>query len=330
MPKISVIVAAYNAEKTLRRCVDSILRQTYRDFELLIINDGSSDSTRIIAEEYANRDGRVHLINKKNGGVSSARNVAIKEAKGDYITFVDSDDYIDDDTYEVCMKYVEEYQADAVIFGYYYEQGKKLIPFNYDKEITVYDSKQVIEKIARGQDISTLMQNKIWKKSLFDGIIFPEGQIYEDADRIYYIVSHGEKFVKLDCAKYHWTQNPNSITHRAFSRKKLDEIKALESMINFFSDDDLELKNVKRVHKLKKYEEIIDTMNVLNLENDILYENIIGDFKKYCDSLRDYNLLDDVDLKYYQNPAFNKRNAIKNERLNRVKAAIKRVILKAE
>lgn len=327
MIKISVIVPAYNAEKTLGRCIDSIIAQTYSDFEVIIINDGSKDNTASIAESYVKKDNRIRLINKPNGGISSVRNLGIKEAKGEYINFVDSDDYIDEDTYEICVTAMKEYGVDAVIYGYYYEQGKRLVAFNYDKQKTVYTSREVIEKISRGQDISTFLPNKLWKKSLFEGIVFPEGQIYEDADRIYYIVNNGRKYLKLDSAKYHWIQNPSSITHEAFSKRKLDEIKALDSAISFFDEGD-ELKTIEQKHKLKKYEQIIDDMNVLGLEKDALYLNVTNNFKKYCDEVK--GILDDKDKMYYQNPGFNKKRAIREARVGALKNKMKKLILKTE
>ena len=119
-PTISVIVPVYNAEKTLRRCVDSILAQTFEDFELILINDGSKDQSGDICDEYAAKDSRVKTIHKTNGGVSSARNAGLRIAQGEYIAFIDSDDYIDND-YLLGFKH---YDADLII------SGAKLISIN--------------------------------------------------------------------------------------------------------------------------------------------------------------------------------------------------------
>ena len=117
MPKISVIVPAYNAEKYLRRCIDSILVQTFTDFELLLVNDGSIDRTDTICNEYAVKESRIRVFHKKNGGVSSARNLGLDNAKGKYVMFVDSDDYMLSDMSELMISTLNAKNADLVICG---------------------------------------------------------------------------------------------------------------------------------------------------------------------------------------------------------------------
>lgn len=138
-PRISVIVPVYNSESSLYRCVDSILSQNFKNFELLLIDDGSTDRSGEICDEYAKKDFRVKVFHKENGGVSSARNVGLDNAKGEWITFVDSDDYI----YNVAFDKVQSYTTDLLIFNYKIESGNKLIDA---PKIAQYDINQMLEK----------------------------------------------------------------------------------------------------------------------------------------------------------------------------------------
>ena len=118
MPKVSIIVPVYKAEKYLHRCVDSILAQTFTDWELLLIDDGSPDRSGDICDEYAKKDTRIRVFHKKNGGVSSARNLGLDNVQGEYVTFVDSDDWIDVNTLNVCFSQIETYDLDILQFSY--------------------------------------------------------------------------------------------------------------------------------------------------------------------------------------------------------------------
>lgn len=119
MPKLSIIVPIYNVEKYLPRCIESILNQTFREFELILINDGSTDNCKEICEKYKKIDSRIIVVNKKNGGVSSARNFGIDISRGEYIGFVDPDDFIDANMYEILFNTANSYNSDMVICDYY-------------------------------------------------------------------------------------------------------------------------------------------------------------------------------------------------------------------
>ena len=123
---ISIVIPIYNVEKHLEKCLDSVLNQTYKNIELILADDGSTDRSGEICDRYAAKDSRIKIIHKANGGVCSARNAAFKYVTGDYITFIDSDDYIDSNTYSEIMEYMNEKNADACFFGWTreYESGK--------------------------------------------------------------------------------------------------------------------------------------------------------------------------------------------------------------
>lgn len=118
MIKISIIIPVYNVEKYLATCLDSVINQTYKNLEILLIDDGSTDSSGLICEQYSKKDTRIKTIHKKNGGLSDARNVGISYASGDYISFIDSDDFIDINTFTILNQYIKQYNADIITFNY--------------------------------------------------------------------------------------------------------------------------------------------------------------------------------------------------------------------
>lgn len=143
MNKISVIVPIYNVEKYLPTCLNSIINQTYKNLEILLINDGSSDNSGEICENYAKMDNRIHVFHKRNEGVSSARNLGIDLSVGDFISFVDPDDFLDLNLYEIVISNMEKYNADIICFNCYDVINEKLlVKKNVIDNITIYDNKE--------------------------------------------------------------------------------------------------------------------------------------------------------------------------------------------
>ena len=140
---ISVIIPVYNVEKYLRRCIDSVINQTYKNLEIIIVDDGSTDNSSNICDEYTNKDSRVKVVHKENGGLSSARNVGIELAKGDLIAFVDSDDYIELEMYEKLKENMDKYDSDIAICQYY-----NSFKYSIKRQIGVEE-----EKIYEGKDM---------------------------------------------------------------------------------------------------------------------------------------------------------------------------------
>lgn len=229
MPKVSLIVPVYNVEKYLRKCIDSILNQTFTDFELILVNDGSLDSSGDICEEYKRRDNRIKVINKKNGGLSEARNFGIDIAIGEYIGFIDSDDYIEKNMIEILYKSIVENDSDIAICGYYIDFDKINIKNNNIEKNLVLTSQQAIEIIP---DISPAAWNKLYKRNIFEKIRYPIGKFNED---VYILLDILEKANKISYCKerlYHYIQRSNSITKSEFNDKKWDCVFAWEKNLN--------------------------------------------------------------------------------------------------
>lgn len=223
MCKISIIVPVYNVEKYLKKCVDSILAQTFKDFELILVDDGSPDNSGAMCDQYAKEDARVKVIHKENGGLSSARNAGIEAAKGDYLGFIDSDDFIATDMYELLYTNSIKEDADVSICGIFdVFQGKepKVLPAKY----IVADKKEAMKLVLEAQLISVHAVNKLYKADIFQSIRYPEGMITEDAAVILAILDQTKKVVIDTAQKYYYYHRDNSISSNRFSVKDLDTI----------------------------------------------------------------------------------------------------------
>ena len=216
---ISVIVPFFNAEKTLHRCIDSILHQTYKDLEILLVNDGSTDNSGRIAEEYK-ADTRIQVFYKENGGLSSARNFGLDKADGDYISFVDADDWIEKSTFEIILDSIGD--ADICVFGRSTDspKGSKIWAPTI-KEETINGEEAVKRLIVHGS-IKHAVWDKVYKAEVFEGIRFPEGHNYEDFYVTHIILRASQKIVLIPDILYHYVQNKGSITHTPSTNNNFD------------------------------------------------------------------------------------------------------------
>lgn len=211
-PQISIIIPVYNAEKYLHRCVDSILSQTYTDFEVLLIDDGSPDKSGEICEEYAKNDSRIHVVHKDNGGVSAARNLALDISKGEYIIFLDSDDWLDSKCLEICFNKFNTYCLDAIQFGFTYV-------YDTYSQIKVKASTGILdgESYVAGNSLNVSAGGGIYRKSIIDEhqirfntkLIMAEDQLF-----VYNFMKHANKVVYLDLPLYYYYQNTNGAVRR--------------------------------------------------------------------------------------------------------------------
>ncbi|MDT2827539.1 glycosyltransferase [Enterococcus viikkiensis] len=223
MCEISIIVPVYNAEKYLNKCVDSILNQTFKDFELILVDDGSHDNSGAICDEYVEKDLRVKVVHQKNGGVSRVRNKGIEIAKGKYIGFVDSDDFIAEDMYELLYNNLLKEKADLSICGIYdVYKGKKLEKNSPNYLIT--NREEAVKLILEAKIVSVHPVNKLYKKRLFEGVIYPDGSITEDAAVMFHLLENADVIVIDTTQKYYYYHRENSITTKPFSSLDLKTI----------------------------------------------------------------------------------------------------------
>ncbi|MEH7356562.1 glycosyltransferase family 2 protein [Neobacillus drentensis] len=234
-PKISIIVPVFNVEPYIHECIKSILNQSFKDFELILVNDGSSDRSGDICDEYSKEDERIFVIHKKNGGQSSARNRGINAAKGDYIGFIDSDDWIHSDMYKILYEKASETEADITACNIveYQKDGTERL-FCYDNTDHLYDRNAAMNEIYLNERLTYSPCNKIYKRELFNGIRFKEGYILEDMDFAYKIIHQSNKIYYTGQALYYYRYNDNSTLRKTFSKKRLDEYQVRKDMYSFY------------------------------------------------------------------------------------------------
>ena len=222
-PLISVIVPVYKVEEYLARCVDSILGQTYRNLEILLVDDGSPDRCGAMCDEYAARDSRIRVLHKENGGLSSARNAAIDVARGEYIGFVDSDDWIEPETYEALLDMALAEKVKLVCGGRFdisSRTGEKNVGLCPPKR-EVISGEALCGRIFLWDNVDSAAWDKLYHHTLFREIRYPIGKICEDLPTTYRIALDAGRVGMLNKPLYNYFHRPGSITMAGFSAKNL-------------------------------------------------------------------------------------------------------------
>lgn len=232
---VSVVVPVYNVKKYLNKCISSIIVQTYDNYEVLLIDDGSTDGSSEICDSFAEQYEKISVYHKENGGLSDARNYANKFLKGNYIVYIDSDDYVDPDYISVMVKCREKYNADLVIASYVDEDelGKILSKKVFNNKITVYDAKSALEEMCYEKKISTSACGKLIKKEYVYENEFPKNMLYEDLATMYKIIGSCSTVVYIDCSMYHYVQRNGSIRFSKYSPKVLHVMQAAENLLDY-------------------------------------------------------------------------------------------------
>lgn len=220
--RISVIVPIYNAELYLERCIDSIIAQTYKNLEIILIDDGSTDRSRAICETYAKKDSRIRVLCKCNGGASSARNMGIEIATGEYIGFVDSDDYIALDMYESFYNLISE-DVDLVCCGSVcFDKGGHKTVTGYAKTSVCWDNMQAVRELLVGRYLTFSPWDKLYKRELIGENRFPEKRISEDLPFIYNVLKKCKRVVNIGSCKYFYCHRSDSVSRKPFYGRRID------------------------------------------------------------------------------------------------------------
>lgn len=236
---LSVIVAVYNVEKYIEKCIQSIVNQSIQELEIILIDDGSTDNSGAICDRYAKSDSRIRVIHKKNGGLSDARNAGIEVAQGEYIAFVDGDDYLHSKMYEVLMMNLKQTNADISICAFQDVQDYEIV-----QECDI--NSQLCEQIMPAdvyhlftQLIMTVAWNKVYKKDLFQNIRYPKGRLHEDEFVIHHLVGQSKKIVKTDLPLYYYVSRNGSIMKQINTKRIDDTVEAFLDRINYFEQNKL-------------------------------------------------------------------------------------------
>lgn len=258
MPELSVIVPVYNTEKYLRKAIDSLLNQTYKDIEVLLINDGSTDNSGAICDEYSLKDNRVRVFHKQNEGQGKARNLGVEKAQGEYITFLDSDDFIDPITYEKIIASTKEYDLDINRFRYaqFIEEAVVKINNTYIQPVVYQDKKEIrqaalclfsapVNGIDKDLNFGGSACCAIYKRSLLidNNIKFPSNSKYVCEDFLFnfYCLQYAKSVGTSETVFYHYRVNPISTTHKPNLKivsKSVDTCRFLEQEIVRYGYDE--------------------------------------------------------------------------------------------
>lgn len=251
---ISIIVPVYKVEKYLEGCIRSILGQTFQEFELILVDDGSPDGCGEICDRYARRDSRIRVVHQENRGLSGARNTGLSLAEGEYLTYIDSDDQIEPEYLEELYQNAIHFQAQVSVCGYGIEWEGKQEEKKRGKQKTksrhtcVYTGRQAAEKIVKDSQRTMITAwGKLYHRDLKPLLVYPEGKTHEDEFVTYKVFYSASQVVVSDRELYRYLQRGGSIMNDGFKEKRLDKITALKEAVFFFGEKkDWELEQYAR------------------------------------------------------------------------------------
>ena len=233
--KLSIIIPVYNVRRWLEDTVKSVRNQTFRDFELILVDDGASDGSGELCDAFAAADDRIRVIHQENAGVSAARNAGLDAARGEYIGWVDSDDIIEADMYERLVQLAESHNAEIVQCQH--DRADKLNGNARSDDVEILNGPSFVRRIftKKGGDNTNQVSlcSKIFRRKLFEGIRFPVGQVFEDEMQTYKVCLKAEKIVETGDVLYHYVKRENSIITGVSHRKMLDRQMALEDRLRY-------------------------------------------------------------------------------------------------
>lgn len=299
MDLISIIVPVFNMRTFLRRCLNSILNQSYYNLDIILIDDESTDGSGSICDEYCKKDNRITVIHKKNGGLSAARNTGMQLAKGSYITFIDSDDFVHQDFIRVLYNFIKEFHADISICDYEKGSGNIIHSNDKNKLFSIKSSENLLnEWHDKNKKIETVVWNKLYKKELFNGIKFPEGHCFEDIHITHLLFAAARTVVIVNQKLYYYYQRSDSIVHTITKEKIQEGFYAQDVRIQYFKENGYEnvvkRLNIKKLKYCIKNYFIIQSLDLEDFKKDILYlyQDIYKEVEKYSDlSLFDKTIL---------------------------------------
>ncbi len=252
-PLISVIVPVYKVEPYIRQSIDSIVNQTYRNLEIILVDDGSPDICGSICDEYAAKDTRIKVFHKENGGLSDARNYGIARANGDYLSFVDSDDWIEPDMYEALVNVAEGNNVDIVTCGIYNEHPNRTVADSVVVKVFVHDAVHLLKDMING-NIAFYAWNKLYHKICFSDLCFPRGHVFEDIATMHKVFMKASTVVCISKPLYHYRVSRKDSINDTYSMDNLtDYWLAHKSRYDFFAQDARFNTDAQIMDKLKQY-----------------------------------------------------------------------------
>ena len=286
---ISIIIPVYNVEQYLDKCLQSVIHQTYQDIEIILVDDGSSDNSGILCDKWQEKDSRIKVIHKSNGGLSNARNVAIEQANGEYLMFIDSDDIVSNDLCKELFEMLKNNNADISICNSTHIFDDRF-DFKNTGEIHCYSRNEAICQLWYQKSFLPSAWGKLYKKELFKKTKFTEGIIFEDVDIMHKLFYQCNKIVYGEMELYGYVHHENSITTKKYSKKDNVILDICDKINQFASDKDISLQNAAKSYN------VTGALRVyLNAPNTPEYKEVIEKAKKIIkkygkDVLKDPNI----------------------------------------
>lgn len=266
-PLISVIIPVYKVEQYLEKCVMSVLNQTYRNLEVILVDDGSPDNCGLICDRLAETDSRIRVIHKENGGLSSARNAAMEIARGAYFGFVDSDDWIQPEMYETLLAGIRKYDADMAYCGRYDVEGstgEKTVGLCPQKEECI-SGMEMLGRVFLWDNCDSAAWDKLYHRSVFEGIRYPFGVINEDVAIFYKLMERVEKVAMCDKPLYNYLHRENSITTAKISDKTFHFVQHTDIIYPYIQREHPELSDRARYFHIRA---LVYTVLVVDLATE--------------------------------------------------------------
>ena len=278
---ISIIVPVYNVEQYLEKCVDSIINQTYKNLEIILVDDGATDSSSKLCDKLAKIDNRIKVYHKENGGLSDARNYGVERATGDYIGFVDSDDYIDAEMYEKLYEAIKKENVDVAECNLkiiYPEREELFTEQNY---YNVCTKQEYLEEYLKIEKIFGSVWTKLISRKIAKELLFPKGKLYEDTYYAYDLINVANSFVLIDSPSYNYLMRENSITNSKFNPRIFDLIEIVEKFHKTTYKNYPGLKEAADCRKMYAYFSVLNSILLEDeFKNNLYYAQIINYFKE--------------------------------------------------
>ena len=278
---ISIIVPVYNVEKYLKKCVDSIVNQTYKNLEIILVDDGATDNSGKICDELVELDNRIKVYHKKNGGLSDARNYGVERATGDYIGFVDSDDYIDAEMYEKLYEAIKKENVDVAECNLKIVYPEKTDLFTDQKYYQICNKQEYLEEYLKIEKIFGSACVRLTKADIAKKLKFPVGKLYEDTYYAYDLIGIVDKYVIVDNPYYNYLMRENSITNAKFNPRIFDLIEIVEKFHTNVYKNYPSLKEAADCRKMYAYFSVLNSILLEeDFKNNSFYKQIIDYFKE--------------------------------------------------
>lgn len=249
-PLVSIVVPIYNVEKYLEACVDSLICQTYSRIEIILVDDGATDGSGVLCDRLGERDERIKVIHKSNGGLSDARNTGVRHAGGEYLMFVDSDDQVDSRIVELLMECLEENDADVAICDPAHVFGDYAPEYTVSKERTVYDPQSAICEMWYQTSFLPSAWGKLYRTELLSDVIFRVGIIYEDIDMLHLVFAQARAVVHTPSALYAYKHREGSITNQKFSKRDCEILNICDRLCEYAAAGTPELQRAARAYSV--------------------------------------------------------------------------------